>query len=56
MRCQCDKDMGAENTITAIDGILLCNRCATKTYTPDDLLERSEEIVPSDIGIEKEVD
>ena len=47
----CTKDLAKEPTITAIQGMLFCNKCATKRYTEQELLELSEQVVPSDIGI-----
>lgn len=52
MKCpHCNKSLGNCETITAIMGELLCNRCASKHYTKQELLELSERIVPKDIGL-----
>ena len=52
MRCAyCATDLGKEETITAIQGLLLCNDCAKKTYSKEDLDTLSETVIPEDIGI-----
>ena len=57
MKCPyCDTDLGKEETITAIQGLLMCNDCAKKTYSKEDLGTLSETIIPEDIGIYPECD
>lgn len=53
MRCpECSVDFGSQKTITAIQGLLFCNDCAKVKYSEQELQDLSEEVVPSDIGIE----
>lgn len=54
MKCNCGKDLGAQFTITAIEGKLMCNDCATENYTREDLFELGEEISPQDVDIDPE--
>lgn len=50
MRCMtCSTDLGTQETITSVEGILMCNECAAMIET-----EAKEEVVPSDIGITPE--
>ena len=53
MRCPvCSVDFGSQKTITAIEGLLFCNDCVKAKYSEQDIMDLSEEVVPSDIGIE----
>lgn len=50
MRCMnCPADLGRQETITSVEGILMCNNCAAKIES-----EAKEEVVPSDIGLNPE--
>jgi hypothetical protein len=52
MRCpDCDTDLGERKTITSIQGVLLCNTCASICYSKYMLETYGERIVPADIGI-----
>lgn len=52
MKCDgCQQELAYEETITAIQGTLLCNRCAKEQYSTYMLYAYGEEVVPSDIGI-----
>ena len=55
MRCpHCSVDLSTQETITAIQGKLMCNKCAVKMHTEPELFGLAEEVVPSDIGIKPE--
>lgn len=55
MKCPyCPTDLGSKKSITAIHGNLLCNDCADKQYTEQELRDFSELVNPVDIGIKPE--
>ena len=52
MKCPyCQTDLGSKKSITAIHGTLLCNDCADKQYSEQELMDFSEWVSPADIGI-----
>ena len=45
----CDTDLTQEKIIIAVDGTLMCLKCAAKKYPKHYVEEHGEELVPSDI-------